>query len=79
MFSFGKIIKSTSWGSNQELRSGTQESRNMLNQGKNWKSEFGSFEECWKQRVRGPDRPWAPGLRAAPGIAPSAGGFSLAL
>ena len=44
----------------------------LLNQDKNWKSEFSLFEQCWKQRVRGPGRPWAPGLRAAPRIAPSA-------
>lgn len=53
------------------------ENRNvLLNQGENWKSEFGWFEE---HRLIGPRRPWAPGLRAAPGIAPSEGGFSLVL
>lgn len=77
-FSLGKIIQSVFGGLKQELRLGTQDSRNMLlSQGENRKSEFG-LRNVGNTGNRS-SKPWAPSLRAAPGIAPSDSGFSLAL
>lgn len=74
----GKNIQSVFGGLKQELSLGTQDCRNMLlSQGQNWKAEFG-LRNVGNTGNRS-SKPWAPSLRAAPGIAPSDSGFSLTL